>query len=71
MLIDLLKDPEPSVRMYAAETLGALGPRAAPAIPVLTVALADDEVGGFGVTVGERAAEGLKRIREEEGDAGR
>lgn len=65
VLIELLKDPSSTVRMYAAETLGAFGPRAVSALPTLSELLDDKEFGGFGISVGERAAEALKKIESE------
>jgi hypothetical protein len=62
VLIDLLHDDEPTVRMYAVESLGDLGPRAAVAIPDLKGLLNDNDHGGFGITVAQRAGEALKRI---------
>jgi hypothetical protein len=43
VLVDLLRDPTPQVRRYAAARLGALGPRARVAVPALLALLQDDE----------------------------
>jgi HEAT repeats len=69
VLIELLRDRNSWVRMYAVETLGDFGPKASDAIPVLKELLNDDEIGGFGITVAERAAEALKHIESKEEEA--
>jgi hypothetical protein len=66
VLMELLKDPESEVRMYAAQSLGGLGTSAAVAEPALTEALQDKEVGGFGFRVCDKASWALKRVRGEE-----
>jgi hypothetical protein len=68
VLIDLLKDPDPGVRMYAAESLGGLGTAAAAAVPALTESLRDEDVGGFGYRVCDRAAWALERVRGQDPD---
>jgi hypothetical protein len=52
--------------MYAAQSLGGLGTAAATAGPALAEALQDEEVGGFGFRVCDKAAWALKRVRGEE-----
>ena len=66
VLIELLRDPESEVRMYAAQSLGGLGRSAAGAETALTEALQDEEFGGFGFRVCDKAAWALKRVRGEE-----
>jgi hypothetical protein len=62
ILIDLLEDQEPCVRMYAAESLGLWGPRAPSAVAPLNAHLHDDEGCGLGYSVGEVVAEALRAI---------
>lgn len=62
VLAELLSDSNPSVRMYAAETLGDLGADAKPAIAALKRVARDPAIGSFGATVGEKAREALRAI---------
>jgi HEAT repeat protein len=41
-LVNSLKDPDPNMRYYAAQSLGGFGAQAVPAVPDLTDALKDD-----------------------------
>jgi hypothetical protein len=66
VLIDLLEDEHSSVRMYAAETLGAFGSRAKRALPALRKRVNDKEYGGFAISVGERATEAIAQIESNE-----
>jgi HEAT repeats len=65
VLLDLLEDEHSLVRMYAAETLGALGPRAKVAVPALQKRLNDKEFGAFAISVEERAREAIARIESD------
>jgi TonB family protein len=58
VLIEILKDPKNPRRISVPETLGALGPLAAPAIPALTAALKDPEP-----FIQTAAAEALVKVR--------
>jgi hypothetical protein len=62
ILIKLLSDSDPVVRIYAAETLGIYGQTASRAVDQLTSVLQDYEIGDFGITVGEKAATAIGRI---------
>lgn len=62
VLRELLADSEPAVRMYAAETIGGLGPAGQPAVADLVRLLEDRAVGSFGYTVAEKAAWSLGQI---------
>jgi hypothetical protein len=42
-LVDLLKDPRPRIRCWAAEVLGEIGPPASEAVPALVDAISDQE----------------------------
>lgn len=66
VLMALLEDPDPRVRMYAAESLGSFGARARMAIGLLTKACQDQEVGGLGITVGEKASSALRQVQQAE-----
>jgi hypothetical protein len=61
----LLRDTDSMVRMYAAETLGAIGWKAWPAVPALIVATGDRELGAFAIPVSQRATEGLGQIAQD------
>jgi HEAT repeat protein len=68
-LVNVLDDPDPLVRGHAAESLGLIGPDAAPAVPALVKHLSDEGqwtawVGdkGFRQTVGGLTAEALGKI---------
>lgn len=65
-MISLLKDDDSEMRRGSAWMLGNLGPDAKDAIPALTVALNDSSE-----AVRIKAAEALKKIKEEEGDSRR
>jgi hypothetical protein len=69
VLVDLLRDPDPTVRMYAAETLGAFGPAAKAAVRELAQLLLDDKIGGFGFMVSEKAAWSLGQIGTDAAEA--
>ena len=62
VLIRLLKDKNPTVRMYAAETFGGMGSCAILSTPALLCLLNDREIGGFGISVRDRAIESLLHI---------
>lgn len=58
----LVNDPDSMVRMYSAETLGAIGWEARGALPVLIRATRDKEFGAFAIPVSERAWQALVSI---------
>jgi HEAT repeat protein len=59
-LAEALKDPDPSVRGWAAQALGQIGPKATAAVPALTEALKDKDP-----YIREMAAEALRKIEAE------
>ncbi len=65
VLQDLLHDPNPDVRAYAAEALGNYGPKAEPAVPALLDMLKDETATAMGLTVGRRATRAVIRIDPE------
>jgi hypothetical protein len=62
VLQDLLHDPNPDVRGYAAEALGEYGPTARASVPALLGILNDKTNTGTGFTVGRRATLALIQI---------
>jgi hypothetical protein len=65
VLQDLLRDPDPDVRGYAAEWLGDYERKAKAAVPALLGVLGDKTDTVTGLTVGRRAALALIRIDPE------
>jgi HEAT repeat protein len=65
VLQDLLRDPDPDVRGYAAECLGDYGLKAEAAVPALLGMLGDQTDTGTGSAVGRRATLALIQIDPE------
>jgi HEAT repeat protein len=65
VLIELLHDKDPSVRMYSAETLGAFGAKAEVAIPALKNFLTIRKSAGSASQLVERAAEAIASIESD------
>jgi hypothetical protein len=62
VLLALLDDTDPKVRYFAAQRLGWLEAAAAPALPALRAAVGDGAEVMDGLTVGDAAAETVRRI---------
>jgi hypothetical protein len=68
LLIQLLQDPSPPVRAYAADWLANHGKKAAIAIPHLRALANDNEIAGFGLPVKDVARSAISHILQAKDD---